>query len=98
MGDQDSPDEQSSHSQTIVRRKALMHLAPQAHHAGGIARDTDIQALAAEAQVAQRQRSPAGRQNRRIRFDEPRLADAQSAEAVDEVLQVSPGARKKVPD
>src|SRR2546430_9865558 len=34
----------------------------------------------------------------RSRFDEPRLANAQSAEAVDEVLQVSPGARKKIPD
>src|SRR2546430_13084492 len=32
----------------------------------------------------------------RSRFDEPRLANAQSAEAGDEVLQVSPGARKKI--
>src|SRR5437588_11456500 len=78
-------------------RRASMHLARQPHEARGIARDADIQALAAEAQVAQGERIPARRQDGRIRFDEPRLSDAQSTEAVDEALQVSPGARKKIP-
>ena len=75
-----------------------MHLAPQAHDAGGIARDADIHALAAEAQIAQRQRSPARRQDGRIRLHETGLADAQSAEAVDQALQISAGAREEVPD
>src|SRR5437763_11719494 len=79
-------------------RRRSMHPARQPHHAGGIARDADIHALAAEGQIAQGERIPARRKDGRIRLDEPRLADAQSAEAVDQTLQISAGARQEVLD
>jgi hypothetical protein len=66
-----------------------MCLAGQPRHAHGIALDADIHALAAEGQVAQRQRLPARGKNGCIRFDEPLLTNAQTTESVDQALQVS---------
>ena len=73
-----------------------MRRAGQLHGAGGVALDANVHAAATEPEVVQRQRFPAGRQQRRVRLDEPGIADAQAAEAVQQALQVAPGAGEEI--
>src|SRR5690349_9937516 len=68
------------------RPRASMRAARQPHLAGGVAVDDDVEVLAAEADVLQRQRLPVLRQHRRVHLAQALVVDAQSGEAVDEAL------------
>src|SRR6516162_24106 len=81
----------TEYSETGRRRgvgRSLRH-AGQSHDPRGIALDADVHALATEGEVVQCQGLPPGRQYRCVRFYQPGLADAQSAETVEQALQIT---------
>src|SRR5262249_17786819 len=68
------------------------------HATRGVALDADIHASAAEGEIVQCQGFPPGGKHRRIRFHQPGIADTQSAETIEQALQVAAGACEEVAD